>query len=189
MIRRLIPMLLILAAPCAASAQDSDSETVPINGTVARLCVLGTPSEASINLGQLVNVSGARVGKLATLAPRTVSLPGSFCNFAGSTVTVSASALVAADASPIQTGFARAVNYAATLANWTTVSTVATTAASDAGASPTTNTTGAIQSAPRLADLSLSLNGYSVPSDKLLVAGAYAGQVVITLAPAALGNQ
>lgn len=188
MIRRLIPMLLVLAAPCAASAQDSDSETVPINGTVSRLCVLGSPSEAAINLGELINVSGARVGRLATLSQRTITLPGSFCNFAGSSVSISASALVAADPSALQTGFARAVNYAATLSNWTATAAVANTAATSAGAGPTTSTTGATQAAPRLADLSLTLNGFSVPSDLLLVSGAYSGQVVITLGPAA-GNQ
>lgn len=189
MIRRLIPMLLVLAAPCAASAQSSDSETVPINGTVSRLCVLGAPTPAAVNLGELINVSGTRIGRLATVTQRTVSLPGSFCNFAGSNISVSATALVAADTSAVQTGFARAVNYAATVANWTTPSTVATTAASGAGANPTTSTTGATQGAPRLADLSLTLDGFSVPADALLVSGAYSGQVIITLGPAAGGNQ
>lgn len=188
MIPRLIPMLLVLAAPCVANAQDSDSETVPINGTVSRLCVLGSPSEAAVNLGELINVSGARVGRLAALSQRTVTLPGSFCNFAGSSVSVSATALVAADPSAVQTGFARAVNYAATLSNWTPTAAAATTAASDAGAGPTISTTGATQGAPRLADLSLTLNGFSVPSDRLLVSGTYSGQVVITLGPAAGGN-
>lgn len=188
MIRALIPALLVLAAPCVAMAQESDSETVPITGTVARLCVLGAPSEPSINLGSLINVSGTRVGRLAVIAPRTVTLPNSFCNFAGSALTVSATALVAADASPIQTGFARAVNYAANTSGWTGTATTATTAATDAGASPTTVVTGATLPAPRLADLTLTLNGYSVPSDRLLVSGAYSGQVIITLAPVASGD-
>ena len=188
MMRAILPAILVLTAPCVAMAQDSDTETVPVTGTVARVCVLGTPSESSINLGSLINVSGTRVGRLAVIAPRAVTLPNSFCNFAGSALTVSATALVAADASPIQTGFARAVNYAANTSGWTGTATTATTAATDAGTSPTTVVTGATQPTPRLTDLTLTLNGYSVPSDRLLVSGAYSGQVVITLAPVAAGD-
>ena len=188
MIRRLIPALLLMATPCVAMAQDSDTETVPITGTVARICVLGTPSQTNIDLGGLINVSGPRVGRLAVITPRSVNLPGSFCNFAGSALTVSATALVAADASALQTGFARAVNYTATTTGWTTPGTAAATAATEAGASPTTASTGATQPAPRLADLTLTLASYAVPSDRLLVAGAYSGQVVITLAPVASGE-
>ncbi len=181
---------LALAASVAAHpafAQNSDTENVQIGGQVAPLCVLGTPSQATVNLGQLIDTSGARVGKLTTISNRTITMPGSFCNYANSAITVDATALIAADASAIQPGFARAVNYNAAVGGWATPNASATTAASAAGATPTASNTGGTQPTPRLNDVTLTLSAFSVPSDALLVAGGYSGQVVVTLGPAA-GN-
>ena len=177
---------LLIASPAAAQEQTSDTGEVAITGQVASLCVLGAPSQSSVDLGSLAATSGARVGKLAALANQQVTLPGSFCNFAGTALTVSADALVAADDSAIQDGFARAVNYTSTVSNWATSAATVTTAATAAGATPSAQASGGTQPTPKLADLTLSLSSFSVPSDRLLVAGGYTGSVTITLGPAVI---
>jgi hypothetical protein len=176
---------ILVAMP--AMAQNSDQETVQIGGQVAPLCILGTPSQTMVNLGQLIDTSGPRVGKLTTISNRTIMMPGSFCNYANSAITVDATALRAADASTPQPGFARAVNFNAAVSGWATPNASATTAASAAGANPTASNIGGTQPTPKLNDVTLTLSAYAVPSDLLLVAGGYTGQVVITLGPAA-GN-
>jgi hypothetical protein len=176
---------ILVAMP--AMAQDSDQETVQIGGQVAPLCLLGTPSQSTVNLGQLVDTSGPRVGKLTTISNRTITMPGSFCNYANSAITVDATALRADDTATPQPGFARAVNFNAAVSGWATTNASATTAASVAGANPTASNTGGTQPTPKLNDVTLTLSAYAVPSDLLLVAGGYTGVVVVTLGPAA-GN-
>jgi hypothetical protein len=168
-------------------AQDSDQENVQIGGQVAPLCILGTPSQSTVNLGQLVDTSGPRVGKLTTISNRVITMPGSFCNYANSAITVDATALRAADTATPQPGFARAVNFNAAVSGWAPTNASATTAASVAGANPTASNIGGTQPTPKLNDVTLTLSAYAVPSDLLLVAGAYTGVVVVTLGPAA-GN-
>jgi hypothetical protein len=169
----------------ASAATDTDSKTVGIVGTVANLCVLGSPSSTSVDLGQMVDTSGAHVGRITTIGNQTVTLPGSFCNFAGTTLTVQATALTAADATPPSSGFSRAVNYTSTVSNWAATNAVATTTASlgGAGAGVTVTGSGSNQAAPKLSDLSLVLSGFTVPSDLLLVSGGYSGSVTVTLGP------
>ena len=176
--------LIVVATPLAAQ-QTSDEEAVAVNGSVAGLCVLGTPSRNAVDLGQLIAVSGARVGRMAALGSQQVTLPGSFCNFAGTALTVSAQAMLAADTNPVQPGFARAVNFTSTVGNWSTQDATVATAATAGGATPNAQAAGGTHPAPRIADLTLTLSGFSAPSDLLLVAGAYSGSVTITLGPAA----
>lgn len=182
--------LLLLVSPGVALAQtaDSDEGEVAISGTVAPLCILGNPDPAVVDLGQMAETSGARVGKIATLSAQTVALANSFCNFAGSVVTVDASALLTTDATVPQAGFARAVNYTATASGWSNGVSSATTAALANGASPDATGTGAVQPSPHLADIEVQLSGFSVPGDNYLVAGSYSGLVTVTLGPAQLVN-
>jgi hypothetical protein len=174
-----------IASTGAAQAQatNSDQKSVAVSGQVASICLLGTPSASLIDLGQLINTSGTRVGKLTTISNRTVTMPASFCNYANSKITVDASALLAADTSTLQAGFARALNYNAAVSGWATTNASATTAASAAGGTPNASGMGGTQPTPKLADVTLTLSAYSVPSDLLLVAGGYAGNVTITLGP------
>ena len=167
-----------------AFAQDSDTESVTVAGEVAPLCILGAPSQSSVNLGQLVDVSGTRVGRLTAITNRTVSMPQSFCNYANSRIRVDATALTGSDTSAPPSGFARAVNFGATISGWATANAAATTAATAAGTSPTATATGGTQPAPKLGDVTLTLASFSVPSDSLLVSGNYSGLVVVTLGPA-----
>lgn len=190
--KQLIGLFAFVAAvvPAAAMAQASPSSTgnVAVNGRVAPLCILGGPNPALVDLGVMIATSGTRAGRIAVLPSQAVSLPASFCNFAGSQVTVTANALLAANAAAPPTGYARAVNYTAAAANWAAGAASTTTAASASGSSPASTGNGASQPLPRIADIGLTLSSFSVPSDNLLVTGNYSGSVTITLGPAAVAN-
>lgn len=174
---------------CAASAQaqdaasDSDSAQVAVTGSVARLCILGEPSQAVVDLGQMAQTSGTNVGRIAALSAQTVSLPASFCNFAGSVVSVSANALVGNSGGTPPAGFAKAVNYTATASGWATQDATATSDASADGANPEQSGAGGTQPDPKQADIDVQLANYTVPGNALLVAGAYTGLVTVTLGP------
>jgi hypothetical protein len=178
-------MALSLAAlPATALAQSTPATgTVAIDGAVAPLCILGAPTPAPVNLGQMVATSGPRVGRIAVLPNQTVNVPNSFCNFAGSTVTIQTTALLASDASSPQPGFARAVNYTATATGWAAGSSVATSPALRDGSLPTATGSGSSQPLPKRGDIAVTLSNFTVPSDSILVAGNYSGLVIVTLGP------
>lgn len=182
---------LLALAVSTASAQTSDTATgeVGVYGNVARLCILGAPSPATVDVGQMAATSGSRVGRIATIGVQNVSLPGSFCNFAGSHLTVTATALVSGDSTSVQPGFSKAVNYTATASNWSGTPTSVTTAAVASGATPTATSNGSDQPLPHIADLNVALSGFTAPSDLLLTAGNYSGLVVVTLGPAAIQGE
>lgn len=172
----------------AQAATNTATGQVTVGGTVAQLCILGTPSRSNVDVGQMAATSGSRVGRIATITEQTVTLPASFCNFAGSAITVTATALVSTDASPVQPGFAKAVNYTAAATNWSTTATSATTASNAAGSVPTATSVGATQALPKTADVTVTLSSFTAPSDLLLTAGTYNGLVVVTLGPVAGGG-
>jgi len=177
---------LSLASQAGATG-NSDQKSVPVTGTVASLCVLGLPSPASVDVGQMAQTSGASVGKITTISEHDVILPASFCNYAGTQVTIEGTALVATDTSPVQPGFARAVNFTSTVTPWaTTAASVTTNAAAD-GSNPTATASGGTLCNPKLTDLTLALTNFTAPSNALLVAGGYTGTVTITLGPSAGG--
>jgi hypothetical protein len=174
--------LALSIAPTAA-AQTAAVGEADIAGSVANHCVLGAPSPAAVNLGQISSTSGPRAGKLAAIANQTVSLPNSFCNFGGTRVSVSSSAMIASDTSPLQPGFARAVNFTSTVSTWGSSSASAITAAAANGGSPSATGAGGVQPTPNIANLSLVLSAFTAPGDAFLVSGPYEGSVTITLGP------
>ena len=183
--------LLALATallPAPALAEDSATGTVAIDGRVRAVCILGDPNPALVDLGQISASSGPRTGRIDTIAPRTVSLPASFCNFAGSVMRVDATALTSSDTAAPQPGFTRAVNYQASATGWATGASSATTAALRDGTSPNASGTGAVQPLPKIADIALTLSNFTTPGDLILVAGTYSGTVVVTLGPAAVAD-
>ena len=180
--------LAIAAVPGLASAQTAAEGNVGVDGRVAPVCILGDPDPATVNLGQLSAGSGPRTGRVATIANRTVLLPVSHCNFAGSILTVRATALIVNDPAAPQAGFTRAVNYTATATGWSGGASAATTAALRDGSNSTTSGSGSIQPLPSRADITLTLSNFTTPGDGFLVAGNYSGTVVITLGPAAVAN-
>lgn len=181
----ILASMLICSQPSWAQEAGSDRGDVGVDGNVAPLCILGAPSPAVVDLGQLVNTSGQRIGRIATIADRQITLAGSFCNFAGSTMSVEVSALQPTQSIALPYGFAQAVNYSVSAGNWAASPTTATSAAAADGTMPTRSASGAVQTLPRIADIAVTLTGFAVPADSLLVSGTYQGAVVITLGPAA----
>ncbi|MCX7284619.1 MAG: hypothetical protein NTX28_11360 [Novosphingobium sp.] len=177
--------LPLFAQPVFAqeAASDTDSAQVAVTGSVARLCILGEPSRAVVNLGQMAQTSGAGVGRLAALSDQTVSLPGTFCNFAGSTLGVTASAIVGSATGAPPSGFANAVNYTATASGWGSEATIATTTAAADGSSPDASASGSVQPQPKLGTVDVALSSFTAPQNGLLVAGDYSGLVTVTLGP------
>ncbi len=184
-----LALILLAAFPATAIAQTTETGTVAVEGQVRPVCILGNPNPALVNLGQLSASSGPRTGRIAVIPARTVTLPASYCNFAGSVVTVTATALTSSDTSAPQPGFSRAVNYTATAGNWASGGSTATTAALRDGTTPTASGAGATQPLPKVADITLTLSSFTAPGDLILVAGNYSGTVVVTLGPAAFLNE
>ncbi len=184
LVTALIASPLLLAAASSASAADGN---VPINGTVARLCVLGAPNPAAVDVGIMIATSGLRLGRSANLPSQAIGLPVSFCNYAGTRLTVTANALLASDPAAPVSGFARTMNFTATANGWAATPAIATSAASPDGSNPAATGSGGVQSEPKVADLNLVLSNFTVPGDSFLVAGNYAGSVVITLGPSPAG--
>lgn len=184
-----IPALALLLTAAPAMAQSNTATgTVAIDGRVTPVCILGNPVPATVNLGQISASSGPRTGKIDTITPRTVILPASYCNFAGSVVRITATALTSSDTTSPQPGFTRAVNYTAAASGWATGTSSATSAALRDGTSPSASGTGATQPLPRIADIAVTLSSFTTPGDLILVAGNYSGNVVVTLGPAAISN-
>lgn len=179
---------LVAGAPALAQTATPENGKVAVTGTVAPVCILGAPSPATVDMGVLSETAGPRAGKLASLAAQSVVLPSSYCNFAGSALTVTTEALLSADTVTPQVGFARAVNYTATASGWTSSPTSSTSSATGIGGNPAKVTTGATQPSPRLSDISVQLSNFTAPSDAFLVAGAYSGTVTVTLGPATNGG-
>lgn len=174
--------------PAFAQATDTDSADVRVTGRVAPLCILGEPSTASVDLGQMAATSGSRIGRLAVIPAQEVTLPGSFCNFAGSALSISTTALVSESAGTPPAGFARAVNFTASGSGWANGGTSATSSALADGNNPSSQSTGATQPLPKLSDIQVQLSNFTVPSDALLLADNYNGLVTVTLGPAAIAE-
>lgn len=179
----LLPLAIAAALAGPALAAESDSETVNINGSVSKICTLGAPTPASVDLGEMIDTSGPDVGRLANIADREIELPNSFCNYAGTKLTVTGNALLADDTSTPPANFARAVNFASTVDGWAPTPAQVTTGATAAGANPGASADGGVVGAPRMSDLTVTLSDFAAPGDNLLVAGGYQGSVTVTLGP------
>jgi hypothetical protein len=150
--------------------------TVTINGSVADRCLFTTPS-ALIALGELTNGGGAAdAGKLdpSRVNGQNRTLVG-WCNGTAATIGVEAQPLLNADyTGPALNGFDSRVDYTATArANGVNASDSSTAA------------TPGIPTAVGLftGNVVVRLSAASTPTNGLLVAGNYGGQVLVTLAP------
>jgi hypothetical protein len=179
--------MLLVPAVASASTEGSDTaeKSVPVTGNVGAHCVLGDPNPSTVALNALEDATS---GKLRSIGNQTVALPGSWCNYAGTQVSISSTALVA-DTLTAPSGFSRAVNFTSTVSTWgANPQASATTNATSTGGSPGANGTGQTLCQPNQTDLSLVLSNFSTAggSNNLLVAsgsGGYAGTVTITLGP------
>ena len=165
-------------AACAASPAFAQSTgTVTIDGSVAPRCLFTTPS-ASIELNEMaLSGTGTTAGKLNTsvVNGKTRTLVG-WCNGSASTMSVKAEALtLTGSTGTIPTGFDRTVNYTATaVAN--SVNATDTSTDGDPGESKAVGLfTG---------NVVVTLSSSSTPTNGLLVAGAYNGQVLVNLSAA-----
>ncbi len=164
--------IAVVALPAIASAQ-SATGTVDVSGSVEGRCLFTVPNE-TINLGELaLSGTDGTAGRLDTARVNTQSATLSgWCNHAAATMKVEALPLVNA-AAATSAAFTNRVDF------------TASAEANGATASDTTTDTavGAEEDVGMFAgDVVVTLASASA-AGKLLVAGDYEGQVLVTLAP------
>jgi hypothetical protein len=179
----LVVPLALLAFPAMAQAVLTDTArgSVDVTGDVTRLCSMGLPTPSPVDIGQMVNTGGLRAGQLAAISNRNVTLPNTFCNYAGTRLTVQANAMLTAGANA--PGFTKAVNYQASVAGWGAGPATINTGAAADGSTPSATSLGSIVTAPRISDLTLTFSSFSAPADLRPVAGGYRGTVTIVVGP------
>jgi hypothetical protein len=185
--RRLLALTIVAVAVPALAWADPTTATLTVTGNVTQACSLSTVAGTgsfTVGGGDLINpATGALASGLTTDGAQSIT--GSWCNGA-STITVTAFPLVQAGfvGAPPST-FTKAVNYTATATGWGPTATAVTTTADNTG-SPTSNSASNTVGSPTTATISVDLTDFKAPggSTQKLVAGAYTGQVVITLATA-----
>ncbi len=172
--------LMMIAAPLvlfSVPAAAQSTGTVNVDGTVAGRCLFTTPS-ATISVGEMaVQGTGSTAGKLnaAVIEGQTRTLVG-WCNGSASTMSVETLPLMNTGFAPAApTGFDKRVDYTATaVANAASANDSSITGGSGAG-----STVGLFTG-----DVVVTLSSASSPTSGLLIAGAYQGQVIVTLSPA-----
>lgn len=182
------PVILLLAAAALAvpGLALAESQTVTVNGSVAKACVLGAPANATLNIGALTNASGQLRPELTGSTPAVqTTIASAWCN-TPSVMSVKASPLtmVATPSFPQQPGFARSVTYTATISNWSAPLTNRPLAADN---SVSVNAAGAQAATPSLGIAFSNLAplvGGSEDANALIEAGNYSTTIQITLAAA-----
>jgi hypothetical protein len=164
-------LIAALALPLIAGTAQAQTVTgtVTIDGSVASRCVFGI-SSANIPLGE---ISLPTTGKLDTskVDGQNRTLTG-FCNGTAATMAVEAQPLLNALAAPA--GFDNRVNYTAT-ANANSVNATDTSVTAGAGSS--------VLVGQFNGNVLVTLSASSSPTAGIMVAGTYAGQVLVTLNP------
>ncbi|MGB7655328.1 MAG: hypothetical protein WBL74_07590 [Novosphingobium sp.] len=161
-----VPALLVASPALAQSA----TGTVAIDGSVANRCMFTLPN-ATISLGEISLVSNGKLDP-AKVNGKSATLNG-WCNGTASTMTVTSTQLTTPTAAP--TGFDNRVDYTGTaVAN--AVSGSDSSLAAGAGLPVTVGQFSG--------DIVVTLSAASSPTNGLMVAGTYTGNVQVTLAPA-----
>lgn len=185
---RIIPAmagLAILSLPALALAQEST--TVTVSAEVAEACVLGDPAATQLAITDLTDDANGRLDAAltGTTPVLTTTIANAWCNYP-STLTIDASPLSLQNppAWPSPANFSRHVTYSATVSGWSSVlvdrplngDAAKEVVATSAHAAPSTGLEIAIS------DLE-TLNGVGTAENAgmVLEAGAYAGQIVLTL--------
>lgn len=181
--------LLIAAsalALIAGQAHAAESQTIVINGNVVQACVLGAPSLATINLGDMTGADGklttALVSSTSASPSGQVNIPEAWCN-SPSTLTISATSLdlTVTPAYSTPAGFSRKLTYNAQASGWPT--TIIYRPATNF--SPTASAATGALLAPidiKIYDLeTLNAAGTGESPGLVLEAGSYAGTVQLTL--------
>lgn len=184
--RLLIAASMLALAAGQAQAQDTES-TVLVNGEVTAACVMGSPSAAEVNLGDMTGPDGkllsALTGSSSAAPAATVQLPDSWCN-APNTLTIEGSALTLtappAYSSPV--GFTRHITYSAEADGWSSLA--IHRPAVDLNPTTVTATEALAEDVDlKIYDLeTLDGAGSTESAGLILEAGSYAGLVQLTLA-------
>lgn len=159
----------LLAASPALAQSGTATGTVLIDGTVAGRCMFTLPNK-TISLGELSLASNGKLD-VSKVNGRSETLTG-WCNNTAATMTVTTTQLTTPTAAP--TGFDNRVDYTATA---TTGSISANDTSLTAGAG-TPSSVGLFSG-----NIVVVLSAASSPSNGLMVAGNYTGNVVVTLTP------
>lgn len=184
-------LIASFAMPGMALAQAEDvasqgaSQTVIVEGSVPKACVLSSPGQATLPIGALTDGTGRLK---PTLASTTVAVQTSFddawCN-TKSTLTLTASPLTLTVTPPYASpaGFSRRVTYTAKLANWAVPVSLRPVQDDE---QDTFDATGAHAALPLLLEISelAPLSGTSEAPTNFIEAGQYSANVVVTLAVA-----
>jgi hypothetical protein len=160
--------LALLASPALAQTADVNGQ-IDINGTVAGRCMFTLPNK-TISLGELSLASNGKLD-VSKVNGRSETLTG-WCNSTAATMTVTTTQLTTGTSAP--TGFDNRVDYTATAVTGS-VSANDTSLTAGAGAA---STVGLFSG-----DIVVTLSGASSPTNGLMVAGSYTGNVVVTLTP------
>lgn len=167
--------LLVLVLPAAlmaspALAQSGVNGTVSIDGFVSGRCMF-TLDNASISLGDIALASNGKLDP-SKVNGRTATLIG-WCNNTAATMAVTTTQLTTSTAAA--TGFDNRVDYSAkAVANAVTTSDDSISAGIGAA-----STVGLFTG-----NILVTLSGASSPTNGLMVAGKYTGDVKVTLSPA-----
>jgi hypothetical protein len=166
--------LLILAVPALLAASpalaQSATGTVAIDGSVANRCMFTLPN-ATISLGEISLVSNGKLDP-AKVNGKSATLTG-WCNGTASTMSVTTTQLTTATAAT--TGFDNRVDYTGTaVAN----------AVSGSDSSLTAGAGSPVTVGQFSGDVVVTLSAAASPTNGLMVAGTYTGNVQVTLAPA-----
>jgi hypothetical protein len=166
--------LLILAVPALLAASpafaQSATGTVAIDGSVANRCMFTLPN-ATISLGEISLVSNGKLDP-AKVNGKSATLNG-WCNGTASTMTVTSTQLTTPTAAT--TGFDNRVDYTGTAV----ANAVSGSDSSLAAGAGTPVTVGQFSG-----NIVVTLSAASSPTNGLMVAGTYTGNVQVTLAPA-----
>ncbi|MFO1255489.1 MAG: hypothetical protein U1E37_07445 [Sphingomonadaceae bacterium] len=165
--------LIIAALPAVLAASpalaQSATGTVDITGSVAGRCMFTLPNK-TISLGEISLASNGKLD-VSKVNGRNETLTG-WCNNTAASMTVTSTQLTTPTAAT--TGFDNRVDYTAT-ATANSVSATDTSLTAGAGSG---STVGQFSG-----DILVTLSAASSPTNGLMVAGSYTGNVQVTLTP------
>lgn len=171
-----------LAAPVAAQAQSSGEVTANIGGEVVKACDMGSPTTATLEIGDLTGSDGRLLPALAGSQTFSTTIEGAWCN-TPSTLKLDGvpMGLTVVPAYGAPAGFSRLLTYNATLTGWPAPLVYRPM---PGGTAPTTDADGARAETLLLAISNLAPldgTGAAEAPTNVLEAGAYAGSVTVSV--------
>jgi hypothetical protein len=170
--RLLRAALLLGASMGAGAAVAQDTDTLTVQSQVAPFCSELTVSSTPMDLGTLTGPTGQIVSSFNAAVESQRQLAASFYCNAPATVTIKATPLTTPNSTTDTSSFTSRVDYTATL-DWQDVhGNVSSTVAS-----------GAVIAVPQanIGPMKLTLSNPAVANNLRPVAGAYSGQVTLTV--------